>query len=393
MILDLLFCAFIFVFGYRFMFKFKVFNTYDKKLLRKLFFYHLLAGIGFYLFIINSGGDATNYWFATYDFRFYNFDDVLDEISLGSVTGYMLLINYLPAKILGLSFFCGSMSYIVLGFMGFVYFYAIIKTKLPYIYDLNGSKIFGISIFPGLLFLPNLHFWSSGVGKDTLLFFCIGLFLYSSLRISKRFFGIIVSIGLSFVIRPHMTLFMLMALGLGVTFDGKLKSYQKALITFIFAGVFVSAVNYVMNFVQLESLDVESIGEYSDEKSNNLSNERTTSSVNTSSYPYPLKVFTFLFRPLFFDANGILGLVASFENLVLLLFSIKILRNKFLQGFKNSSYLVKASGFLFLMGALSFSLILGNLGIMLRQKTPFIMMLIIFGFSVIAINKQRKFIQ
>jgi hypothetical protein len=183
---------------------------------------------------------------------------------------------------------------------------------------------------------------------------------------------------------------MLMALGLGIAFDGRLKSYQKIFINLIFSAIFVGAINYVMNFLQLESLDTEAVEEFSNNRVSNLSNDRTSSSIDTSSYPYPLKIFTFLFRPLFFDASGLLGLVASVENLFLLFFFIKILRSRFLKGFKNSSYLIKASGFLFLMGALSFSLILGNLGIMLRQKTPFIMMLIIFGYSIIVMNMQKK---
>lgn len=393
MIINLFFCLIFLVFGYKFIYRFKIFNTYDIKLLKKLFFYHLIIGIGYYLFIVKAGGDATNYWFATYGYRFYDFSDVLDEINSGSATGYVLLLNYIPAKLLGLKFFTGSILYIVIGYFGFVYFYALLKSQIPNLYMLRKTKVLGLSIFPYMLFLPNLHFWSSGVGKDTLLFFCIALFFYSSLKTSKRFFGLIISIGLSFVIRPHMTLFMLMALGSGLVFDGRLKSYQKVFITLIFAGVFVGAINYVMNFVQLESLDTETVEEFSNNRVSNLSDERTSSSVDTSSYPYPLKVFTFLFRPFFFDANGVLGLVASIENFILFLFFIKIIRNKFLKGFKASTYVVKASGFLFIMGALSFSLILGNLGIMLRQKTPFIMMLIIFGFSIILSNKQRKLVQ
>lgn len=393
MILEFIFCVFVLIFGYRFIYRFKLFNAYDVKLLKKLFFYHLIIGIAFYLFIISSGGDATNYWFATYGYRFLDFQDVLNLINEGSATGFMLLLNYVPAKLLGLKFFTGSILYTVIGYCGFVYFYALLKSQIPYLYVLRKTKVLGLSIFPYMLFLPNLHFWSSGVGKDTLLFFCIALFFYSSLKASKRFIGILIALGLSFFIRPHMTLFMLLALGLGIAFDGRLKTYQKIIFTLISIVIFVNVINYVMNFVQLESLDSETIGEYSDTRSSNLSNDRTSSSVDTSSYPYPLKVFTFLFRPFFFDANGVLGLVASVENLILFLFFIKIIRNKFLKGFKSSTYLVKASIFLFLMGALSFSLILGNLGIMLRQKTPFIMMLIIFGFSIILTNKQRKLVQ
>jgi len=393
MIFDFVFCFIILIFGYRFIYNFKLFTRHDVKIIKRLYFYHLLVGLGFYLFIIKNGGDSTNYWFATYDYRFYDFEDVWGKVAKGSATGYLLLINYIPAKVIGLSFFSGSILYTVIGFLGFIYFYALIKSQIPNIYYLKKTKVFGVSIFPFMLFLPNLHFWSSGVGKDTLLFFCIALFFYSSIKASKSVFGLIISIGLSFVIRPHITLFMIMALGLGVTFDGRLKSYQKVIITTVFAFLFASAVNYVMNFVQLDSFDSETVGKYSDTRSSNLSNDRTSSSIDTSNYSYPLKVFTFLFRPLFFDANGILGLVASFENLFLLFFLIKILKNRFLKGFNASTYLVKASAFLFIMGALSFSLILGNLGIMLRQKTPFIMMLIIFGFAIILSNKQNKLVK
>ena len=41
--------------------------------------------------------------------------------------------------------------------------------------------------------------------------------------------------------------------------------------------------------------------------------------VDISSYNLPTKLFTYMFRPLFFDAKGLFSILMSFENLILLL--------------------------------------------------------------------------
>ncbi len=154
-VLDFLVCLIVLFFGFEFKKKFKCFNSYDKGLLDKLFAFHIIAGVAFYFYVTNYGGDATNYWFITY-YDTSDLDDVLHLIKEGSATGYILLLNYIPAKTLNLTFFTGSIIYTVLGYMGFVYFYVILKENIFNLYWLQKIKIVNISGFPTLF--PMLFF-------------------------------------------------------------------------------------------------------------------------------------------------------------------------------------------------------------------------------------------
>lgn len=388
-VFDFIFITLSLIIGFNFKNRFKIFNDYDKSLLNKLFVYHIFFSILFFTIITVQGGDATNYWFKTFEYQYFDFNDVIEMINSRTATGSMLLINYLPAKILQISFFTGNIIYGVLGYMGFVYFYVVIKKNIPRLYELKNSKLFQLPIFPIILFLPNLHFWSSGIGKDTLLFFCIALFIYSLSNSRKKIWGLIISILLSIAVRPHITLFLLVAIGVGYAMDGKLKVYQKALILVIFTIGFMSIFQYVLIFLRLENFEAQTITDYTSKHSTNLSSG-AGSAVDISGYSYPLKIFTFLYRPLFFDSSGLLGLQSSIENLVLLFFSIKILLNRPLIAFRKANSILKGTLIFFFLGAASFSLVLGNLGIMIREKMPFIMALIIFGLWTIALNKFEK---
>ena len=388
-VLDIVFCLAIIIIGFQFKNKFTLFNAYDKNLLNKLFIFHLIIGIGYHFYVSNSFSDSRGYWFLT-NYNSYSFSDILQlrGTEIKTATAFLLLLNYFPAKVLNLSFFTGGLSYTILGYMGFVYFYAIIKENIPKLDWLRKIQI--ISFFPLLLFLPNLHFWSSGVSKDSILFFGISLFIYSLKSIKKRFLGLSIAILLSIFIRPHITLFLLVAFGISFATNRRFHVIKKIAIFIIFLGGMVAMYGYVMQFIQLESLDAETITNYSDTRASSLSRSRTESSVDTSSYSFPLKVFTFLYRPFFIDGLGFLGLVASFENLLLLSFTVKIILNKPFKAFKQAHFLLKGIFIFFLLGSFSFAIILGNLGIMLRQKTPFIIMLIIFGYWVLVYNKSRK---
>ena len=159
---------------------------------------------------------------------------------------------------------------------------------------------------------------------------------------------------------------------MGYIIDGQLKVYAKLIFMVILIGAFVAFFDTLMLYLRIEDLSAETLSTYSEDRISKLSRDHTGTGVDISGYPYPLKVFTFLYRPLFFDINGILAILASIENLILLLLTAKfITKNPFKMFFKGD-YFFKSSLLFFLMGALTFSLILGNLGIMLRQKNMFI---------------------
>lgn len=375
-VLNICICCIIFLIGFNVKNIFSDFSKKDKYFLNQLLIYHFVIAIIFHFYIFLNGGDAIYYWSNT---KAISFSEIIELVKTGSATGTMHFINYFPANVLNLSFFTGNMLYSLIGYLGFMCLYRILKPIIIEKQKMSSIKIFGIPIFPWIWFLPNLHFWSSGIGKDSLLFFAIALFIYSLQAIKRRWWGILLSVLISLTIRPHIMLFLLFAFGIAYILDGRLKAYQKTFIFLLFIISFLSIFNYVVDFVQLESLESSAITEYASTKASKLNLISSGSGVDISRYPILLKIFTFLYRPLFFDINGILALVASIDNLIFLVFSYKVIRSTPIRTFKRANYIVKGSVIYFFIGTLAFSMILGNLGIMLRQKNMFIPCLILFG--------------
>lgn len=385
-ILDIPICLIALVFGLNFKNKFKLLKNYDKNILNKLFYFHVFIGVIFYFYVIGRG-DAVYYWMHPKEITFQElWSNILSQ---SYASDYIYLFNFFFSNTLDLSFFTGSLLYSIIGYIGIVYYYLILKKSVANYTDLRKIKILNISIFPLLFFLPNLHFWSSGVGKDTILFFCIAIFIYSIFNIKKNIFNLILCFVLSVFIRPHITLFLIIGFGFGFTFSGALKLYQKITIVAIFIIGFALMFNYVLSFVQLENVSVEAIEDYANHKSKVL-NSKSGSGVDISNYPYPLKILTYLYRPFFFDVNNPIAIIASFENFFLLILTIKIFTLSSIRRFLKSNYFIKGSVMFLLIGTLTFSLILGNLGIMLREKNMFTPTFLIVAFWFLSFIKQKK---
>ncbi|AFL82354.1 hypothetical protein Aeqsu_2913 [Aequorivita sublithincola DSM 14238] len=354
----------------------------DKKNLKNLWFYHLSFGVIYWLYIAyGPGGDSIGYYRASKEL---NIGEALALFGqYGPGTYGMYLLNVFPAKIIG--FFGMTMLYTLIGYMGIVFFYLVFIKHIHY-----NSTIGKFKLFPLVFFLPNLHFWSAGLGKDTLLFFCIGLFIYSMQQPSKNVIKIVLALILSYIVRPHITIFLIASFGLGYVLDGNLKTYQKILIGGVFLIAFVSLFDNIMAFLKIEDLNTETIDQFAENRVSGLSRDHTGSGVDISSYPFPLKVFTFLYRPLFFDINGVLAIVASFENLLLLVLSWRFIRLNPIKIFNAANYMFKSMFIFLIIGSVTFSIILGNLGIMLRQKNMFIPALLFICLWSFSYNAEKK---
>ncbi|TBX66366.1 hypothetical protein EZL74_10985 [Flavobacterium silvisoli] len=376
--MDILFCILFVALGFLFINRFKdKLSAGDIKTLRKLFLYHLIFAVYYYFFVF---GDSIGHWKQA---KLMNHEDFIYSLTEEQGTYFIHAFNYLPANVLGLSYFTGTLMYSLIGFIGLVYFYVIAETFVPY-----NSKFKNYYLFPGLFFLPNLHFWSCAVGKDTLLFFCIAVFMYGVIKPIQRMPFLILGLGLAYFVRPHMTLFMLLAYGMAYFLTSKVSVFQRVVFFAMMIGVSVTILPSVMEFAKIEEASVESFDEFSDYKSGVLSREHVGSAINISSYPFPLKVFTFLYRPLFFDINGIPAVLASFENLLLLLLTIKVLRNNPVLVYRKAPLVIQGMLWFLVIGTLAFSQSLGNVGIMIRMRNMFLPGLIIFLLWSFSYQKQ-----
>src|SRR4051794_31727214 len=122
-----------------------------KKELNILFIYHFLF-VGFFTFyILNYGGDSWAYWNYEMQQIHVTSDNMFDYYGIS--TTFLLFLNYIPSKILGLSYFTGNFLYGCLGFIGFRYLYILFRNSLSV-----NVKLFGFRVIPFLFYLPNLHF-------------------------------------------------------------------------------------------------------------------------------------------------------------------------------------------------------------------------------------------
>ncbi|MBD0332886.1 MAG: hypothetical protein ICV66_09530 [Chitinophagaceae bacterium] len=112
---------------------------------------------------------------------------------------------------------------------------------------------------------------------------------------------------------------------------------------------------------------LESFDQFSATRSGELA--KAGSGVDISNYPLILKLLTFWFRPLFFDAPGPVGIIVSFENLLYLTLALKLFQKGFIKFLSKSSAMVKTGAVVFLATSFALSGTLSNLGIIIRQKS------------------------
>lgn len=377
--MDILFIVLLIALGLLFINSFKSrLNSKNILILRKLFFYHLFFGV-YYCFFVS--GDSVGYWSVP---KSMNLKQVTNYFHNSEGTYFLFALNYFPSNVLGLSYLSGTILYSLFGFIGLTYFYLIALEFIPY-----NSKFNNYNLFPLVFFMPMLHFWSSGVGKDTLLFFCIGIFFYGIVKPFKRILLIVFALSLSYFVRPHMTLFMVFSFGLSYLTGSKISKFQRIVFITAIVIIMIIILPSVLKFVKVEDASIESFNDFSENKSALLSRSNVGSRIDISSYPFPLKVFTFLFRPLFFDINGLPALVASFENLILLILTIKVFRNNPINSFRKAPFIIKGLVFFLIIGTLAFSQSLGNLGIMIRMRNMFLPGLLLFILWSFSYKKQK----
>lgn len=380
MVLDLVYIPIIILLGLGFVNLFKRdLTSKNFQALQYLFIFHMLLGV-YYCFFIQ--GDAIGYWRVPKEYTFKTFQEGLFN---GEGTMFMYAFNYLFSNLLNMSYLSNTLLYSLFGFMGMTLFYMIAVKTIPYTKLINGY-----ALFPLIFFLPNLHFWSAGVGKDTTLFLCIALFAYGVMKPLKRIPLIVIGLAIAMAIRPHIVLFLFVGFGIAYVFGGKVSGFQRILFSIVLIGGGIAILPSVMEFAKIEEASAAGFEQFATKKADVLSRSHTGSAIDISSYPFPLKVLTFWFRPLFFDARNLNGLVASIENLALVSLFIMAMARKPLKAFKAAPFVIKGLVIFLIVGTLAFSQSLGNVGIMIRMRNMFLPGMLIFILWVFSYEYQSR---
>jgi len=330
-----------------------------KKLMNYIFFYHFFFWGVYYTYTLFNRSDSLRY--------FYNATNLVESWSesFGTGTTFIDFLSYPFTHFLGFNYEMMMVLFAWLGYLGFVYAYLFFRENIPV--KITVFKRFDLLTL--ILFFPNMHFWTASLGKGAPIFLGLMLYAYAIKNTKSRLIALIIGSILIYYIRPHVFMFVALGTVLGyMSGKEKISFWKKAFIYISLIGGLVLAQDAILGVVGLEE---------SEDRSAKLGS--SGSGVDMANYPLPLKLFTFWFRPLFFDAPGILGLITSVENLLYLLLFFKILKKDFITFIKNSTVVVKMSLVIFFLSSFAMTFVMSNLGIIMRQKS----MVMYFAFFVI----------
>ena len=366
-----------------------IFSFFKKKhkffsvsLMNKLYFYHLIFWLTYYTYALFNASDSKNYYRNTQEYT----GEWLDLY--GTSTTFIDFIAYPLTNMMNLPYVVVMVIFAWIGYLGFIFTYLFFRENIPV--KINLFKKWDFLFI--LLFLPNMHFWTSSLGKGSVIFLGIMMFVYAIKEPKKRWLTLLLGSLIIYHVRPHVFLFMVVGAGLGFMSGNKKISTAKKVGAFVvMIGLLFLIQDKVLGVVNLQGSDdvVSDFQDFTTERSEGLSDD-AGSGVDMASYPLPVKLFTFWFRPLFLDAPGILGLIVSAENLLYLLITFKILKKDFISFIKKTGPLIKMSFVIFLMTSLAMTFVMSNLGIIMRQKS---MVMYFLFFVVYYYMAEKKYLR
>jgi len=339
-----------------------------------LYIYHAFFMAYYYYYTLSHSSDALGYYKAALSGYPLGYPYFLEN-PVG--TNFIKTLAYPLVQLLDMNFFAVSFLFSIFGFFGLLIFYITVKENI------GKSKLFTL-----VLFIPGLSFWTSSLGKDSLAFFSIALITYGFSKLDKRKSLIIMGLLLLFLIRPHIALLIVFISALVVLISSKsVAAMSKFFLIIGSLGFLVLAGDFIVQYVGMNSLSVESVEAYLDKRE---SYEMGGSALDLSSYNTAMKMFTYLLRPLFFDASGLLSLVVSAENLFYLILFSLMLHKKFFRYISKAPLFVKFNFFYAISALIVLSATTPNLGIAIRQKSMFIVNLIIVVLLYMYNRKRTK---
>jgi len=345
------------------------FSFFDKKLMNKLFLYHLLFFIIYFTYATLNASDSKVYY---HDALYYE-GDLMNLFTTG--TKFILFVTTFLVRI-GFSYLSLMFFFSWVGYVGFVFAYLFFRENIT----INVTVFKKYDLLNLLLFLPNMHFWTASLGKGSLIFMGLMIFIYALRFPQKRIVALLIGGFFVYMIRPHVMLFVLVGIMVGIlTGRSRIGVGVKFLVLLVSVGFLYLAQNSILGVANLEGSEnvFADFDQFASDQSRRLLS--TDSGVDMSNYPLPFKFFTFWFRPLFVDSPGLLGIFSSAENLIYLFLFAKIANRRFLRFIIKAPYLVKTSLIIFVLTSFALTFVMANLGIIMRQKS----MVMYFGFFVI----------
>lgn len=333
--------------------------------------YHLIFAWVGYQYILTHHGDAERYWFLLQDLSGSSWTDFLKP-----GTDVVKFLTFPLVKFFNLPFWSGFLLFSLISFAGVLILYRNLMR-------IAGAHIKLQVLVLVLMLLPNLHFWTSLIGKEALILIPVTVFCAEINR--KRYFSmlLVVSVMAVAVIRPHVAFVLSLSYVLALLFTFPLSLKRKGL---VLGGLAVGTGFFTLLLTRLQDFSGGFQRVLQKYEAHIRYFKTTDGYVALDQYPLPYKFFTFWFRPLPFEKEGWLYGVISIENAVLLVSSFFVA----FYSVKHFSILKKRMLFVFPVIMLTFLTLMyvyayANYGIIMRTRVmavPFLYLLILEVFSI-----------
>ena len=352
----------------------------SRSFLYSLFVYHLVFTVFYPLYYGNSI-DSINYFNDAQDLQ-------LEDLTFGSIgTSLINTLTFFVSRVIGLSYISSFFFFSFFGFMAFARLYVFISREI--LMTRFTTSHWWLYV---LFFFPSFHLWSVLLGKDPLVLYGIVLtlpFLYKPHNLTSLFTFASGSL-IVFLIRPHIAFALWLVTFLTIVLGSKrIKLFYRMgmILSSVFLGYLL--IPFLLDYFGLSGNTLERYRELVERYSNFYAESRA--SVDMSHYSTGMKVFTFLFRPLFFDIPNPFAIITSAENLFLLILTLRMVFSK------AAFYIIFRGNLIYrfaVMYTLVASLILintgNNLGMFSRYRNVIIPFTILFIAGYIKTIEEKK---
>jgi hypothetical protein len=341
-----------------------------------LFIWHTFFSFVYAWYVSKFGGDAI-----------YYYDEAQNgNYTFGLSTSFIIYISTFFYEFANLSFLSMGILFGIFGVIGLLAFDA----SLRCVTKDSPKKIKLLATF--IVFMPSVSFWSSGLGKDSIVFTAINLILWAFLNLNKSKSIMIFGIIFLLLIRPHIAALLLIAFLLSILMVKNIKIFTRIIYFFISVVITIITVPiglWAVGFNQ--DLTLEKVMHHLESRQE-YNWQGWDGGIDISSMSHPMQIFTYLFRPLPFEAHNIFALVVSFENIFLMyLFAIGLFFTFSGRRVSTRPYLYSSFFWLYSVSALILlSMTTANFGISVRQKWSFLPFLLVMFIFYVAQRKKKK---
>ena len=221
-------------------------------------------------------------------------------------------------------------------------------------------------ILAGLLFLPGPHFWTSMIGKDGITFLGTSIIVYTLAFQRNRIIGTLFGTIMCALVRPHIALLMAGCMCAAVLLAKSRGILLKVLAVCLLGITTYLSIDFVADYVGIQgAVSASSVERFVEKRQSDLT---ANSAVDLTDTILPLRVFLFLFTPLFVRGLDPLRLIVSTENLILIGVATYCIAPMLKVVVRSRHILVLYSLIFFSLGSLILSSTITNQGLALRQK-------------------------